>query len=168
VPGVSIMNGFAENTKSNASDKPGHKGAVLSLTTACQMLPLVRGVVKDIVEAQERLSRMNPELNMLDEHRRSLPWPSRSRRYFLTEETALEQRRLQGALAELDSLGVTLLDALVGRVGFPTIVNRQAAYFTWQVGQEQLQHWQFANDSTQRRIPASWWEELNAPLENQE
>ena len=162
------MNGFAENTKSNASDKPGHKGAVLSLTTACQMLPLIRGVVKDVVEAQERLSRMNPELQMLDEHRRSLPWPSRSRRYFLTEETALEQRRLQGALAELDSLGVAVLDALIGRVGFPTIVNRQAAYFTWQVGEEQLQHWQFANDSAQRRIPASWWEELSAPLENQE
>src|ERR1700724_4640746 len=100
------MNGFAENTKSNTSDNPGHKGAVLSLTTACQMVPRVRGVVKDIVEAQERLSRMNPELQMLDEHRRSLPWPSRSRRYFLTEETAMEQRRLQGALAELDSLGV--------------------------------------------------------------
>jgi hypothetical protein len=168
VQGVGIMNGFAENTKSNASDKPGHKGAVLSLTTSCQMLPLVRGVVKDIVEAQERLSRMNPELHMLDEHRRSLPWPSRSRRYFLTEETALEQRRLQGALAELDSLGVAVLDALIGRVGFPTIVNRQAAYFTWQVGEEQLQHWQFANDSTLRRIPASWWEELTAPLENPE
>ncbi len=162
------MNGFAENMASNASGKPGGTGTVLTLTTSCQMLPLVRRIIRDVAEAQERLSRMGPELHVLDRERRALTWPSRSRRYLLKEEIVLEEQRLEAALSELEGLGVTVLDAVVGRVGFPTIVNRQAAYFTWQTGDEALEYWQFAGDTTRRRIPARWWEELNATLEEKD
>ena len=99
------MNGFAENMASNASGKPGGTGTVLTLTTSCQMLSLVRGIIRDVVEAQERLSRMGPELQVLDRERRALTWPSRSRRYLLKEEIALEERRLEACALGARGIG---------------------------------------------------------------
>ena len=111
---------------------------------------------------------MGPELSELDKQRRTLTWPARSRRYRLTEEIALEEQHLRQALKELERLGVILLEEGQCRVGFPTIVNGRAAYFTWQFGEDNLQYWQFAGDTVRHTIPMRWWQEMNADLECKE
>ena len=62
----------------------------------------------------------------------------------------------RAAFAELDGLGLTLLDVETGRVGFPTKVNKRPAYFTWLPGEEMLSFWQYADDDERRPIPAGW------------
>jgi hypothetical protein len=151
------MSGPTGDTASSASEKPEGKNAAFSLVVARRMLPLVRRVVSDFLQAGQALARLHPEKDHLDRQRRTLAWPGRARRYQLREEIdALEQRR-QDALIELEALlGVTLLDADVGRIGFPTTINDRRAFFSWQPGDESLAYWHFAGESTRRLIPSGW------------
>jgi len=150
------MNGSTENTAFGASETPERGETALSLGTARDMLPLVKHVVADILLQQATLTRLQPEQELLDEHRRQLPWPARQRRYQVREEMAAAERELQAAFAELQALGVNLLDCDTGRVGFPTIVNDRRAYFSWRPGEETIRTWHFVGETASRPIPASW------------
>jgi hypothetical protein len=124
------------------------------------MLPLVRHIVTDLLEAEKQLVALLWEQEGLDRDRRNLSWPERQRRYFLQDEvTRLDQKR-RDSVAELEGLGVSVIDAAHGRVGFPTIVNAKPAFFSWQPGEDDVGFWHFASDSTRRRpIPVSWTKE---------
>src|SRR3954471_11151068 len=128
------MSGFTEYQASGASELGGRRDIVMTWTQAQNMLPLVRHIISDVVARVERVGKIEPEKDRLDRHRRDLVWLERQRRYQLTDELARIHGELQSAVAEMDSLGLVLLDAEVGLVGFPTLVNNQRAYFTWKPG----------------------------------
>src|SRR5262249_17359897 len=130
------MNGSTENTARNLSDNPSPGDRLINLGTARRMVPLVRRIVRDILESQHLLSRLRPEQEVLDTKRRPRAWPERSRRYQPREEIAALEQHLQHALGELTSLRVSLLDLEEGRIGFPPLVNNRHAYFSWRVGEE--------------------------------
>jgi hypothetical protein len=150
------MSGSNETRASEAFEKRGSHDRVLTWVAANRMLPLVRRIVADLIDCQRRLALMHPEKDRLDRHRNDLSWPERSRRYHLDEEIASGERTLRATFAELDGLGLTLLDVETGRVGFPTMINKRPAYFTWLPGEEALTFWQYADDVERRAIPASW------------
>jgi hypothetical protein len=124
------------------------------------MLPLVERIARDVVELHGRLGRLQPEFSHLEANRRLLPWSGRRRRYQLEEEIKAAQSELRGVLAELELLGVVMLDPEGGLVGFPTLVNDRRAYFSWQPGEEGLLFWNYADDFTRRPVPESWTETL--------
>jgi hypothetical protein len=150
------MSGSTENTAYNASDRPERREAAMNLVTARRMLPLVQRIVDDILADNKNLARLQPEQNRLDEQRRDLRWPERQRRYQLREEIVALEGHLRDAIGELHNLSLTLLDATIGRVGFPTIVNDRRAFFSWRPGEEAIRSWHFAEETTCRPIPASW------------
>jgi hypothetical protein len=150
------MSGSAENTASSAFEDSGRREVVLDLATANRMLLLVRRIVDDVQNYSRTLDRIRPEQERLDRGRRSLTWPQRQRRYQIREEVADVEQSLLDALAELEVLGVTLLDPLTGQVGLPTLVNDKRAYFSWKPGEEGLSYWHFAGEEQRRPIPASW------------
>ncbi len=150
------MNGSTENTAHGAPEKSSRRDVVLSLATACSMLPLVQRIVDDVLQYHQRLAQLLPEHDRLRRQRQSLSWPQRSRRYHIQEEIAAADGRLQEALAELSSLGVVLLDPTEGRVGFPTVVNGRFAYFSWRCGEDSVDHWHFPEETCRRNIPANW------------
>jgi hypothetical protein len=150
------MNGSTENTAFGASESPEPRETAMSLGTAREMLPLVKHVVADILHQQAILTRLQPEQSLLDEQRRKLAWPARQRRYQIREEVAAAEHELQTALAELQVLGVSLLDSDTGRIGFPTLVNDRRAYFSWKPGEEGIRSWHFVEETADRPIPASW------------
>jgi hypothetical protein len=152
------MNGPAENTAHGAFEPPDQTDTVLSLGTARRMLPLVRRIVADILRYQRRLAELLPEQERLDRRRRTLAWPERCRRYQLQEEVRAAEAQLQEVQAELEGLGVALLDRTDGRLGFPTIVNDSRAFFSWRPGEEGVRYWHFAGETVRRLIPASWTE----------
>jgi len=154
------MNGSTDNTASGPLEKAGRREVAFSLITVQRMLPLARKVVSDILQAQAQLRRLIPEQARLDRLRRTLAWPDRQRRYEMAEEIAFHEQNLQDAVAELEVLGVTLLDMESGRLGFPTVVNNRQAFFAWQPADEALSYWQFAGDSGLRPIPSSWLVDL--------
>jgi hypothetical protein len=141
---------------SGAPDKPARRNRILNLPTAQSMLPLVQRIVTDILNRQASLDRMLPELDRLDRNKRMLSWPMRQRRYQLREEISLAEQDLESAFLELGELGVELLDPLAGRVGFPTVVNERAAYFSWKPGETGILGWHFAQESKSRPIPPTW------------
>ncbi len=150
------MSGSAEN---RTFDEPGGKTGdepVLSWMTARRMLPLVRLIIRDILEYRERLSRLGPERSRLGRRRHGLSWPERARRYRLEEEIQRLEQALHGAVGELDALGVALIRADSGQVGFPTLVNDRRAFFSWRPSEENLQYWHFAGEGARRPIPAAW------------
>jgi hypothetical protein len=150
------MNGSTENTAFGASESPEPRETVLTLGTARDMLPLVHHIILDVLHQQKVLVRLQPEQEHLDRHRRELAWPARQRRYQVREDVAAAERELYSALAELQGLGVTLLDIETGRVGFPTLVNDRRAYFSWKPGDDDIRTWHFADEPALRVIPASW------------
>jgi len=150
------MSGSAEYQAHGASETPTRPEAVVNLATANRMVPLVRRIIDDILRHQRQLAQLQPEQEQLDRQRRSLDWPERSRRYQLREDIAVEETGLLEAMAELEVLGVALVDPESGRVGFPTIVNERPAFFSWQPGEETLKYWHFGTELVRRPIPSSW------------
>jgi len=152
------MNGFTEHQASGASEASGNHGAVMTWAAARSMLPLVRQIIADILRHGALLAQLRPEKTRLDQLRLSLAWPQRHRRYQLSEEIVQAEARLQEARAELDVLGVTLVDAEIGQVGFPTIVNNRRAFFSWRPQDENLDFWHFVENAHRRPVPADWKE----------
>ena len=150
------MSGFTENRASDASEQPGGEPVVLTWGAAGAMLPLVGRIAADVVRCHDRLARLQPERDRLDRMRRSLAWPDRARRYEIQEETAGAEKQLHEATAELEGLGVALLHGPTGLVGFPTVVNDRAAYFSWRPGEENLGFWNYADDLLRRPVPPTW------------
>ncbi len=150
------MNGFTGNRASGASERPGPGERVLTWGACRAMLPLVGRIADEIARHHECLSRLRPEQAQLDRHRQTLDWPGRARRYQLQEEIAAAESELQRACAELETLGLVLLHAPTGLVGFPTIVNDRRAYFSWRPGEEGPGYWSFAGEEERHPVPASW------------
>jgi hypothetical protein len=120
------------------------------------MLPLVGRIAQDIISQHSQLARLRPEQARLERNRRTLDWPQRARRYQLQEDVAAAERELHDALAELEVLGLALLDPAAGLIGFPTVVNDRRAYFSWQPGEAELAFWNYAGDTLRRRVPEAW------------
>jgi len=144
------------NRASNPAGKPRRKDVTLDLTTARQMLPLVRSIVAEIVDTNRRLSELAPQQELLDENRRALTWVSRQKRYAIHEEVAKAERNLTGAVTELSDLGLALVDGGAGRVDFPTRINGRPAAFSWQLGEDGVGFWRYSGEELRRPIPADW------------
>jgi hypothetical protein len=148
-------------TPNRASQPPAgkpkkSKDVQFDLATARRMLPLVRGIVADIVDSHTKLDRLVPESEKLERDRRALDWAARQRRYAMTDEIAQAERALGAAQSELAGLGVTLADPARGLVDFPTRINSRPAAFSWQHGEGSVGHWRYAGEEHRRHIPADW------------
>src|SRR4051794_19459679 len=131
------MNGFTGN-RAQGSGKHGSHEQVFTWNASADMLPLVGRIAQDVVQNRQRLGRLQKEQSSLDASKRTLDWKARSRRYEVQEEIGRAEAELRAHQAELEALGLTLLDADVGLVGVPTIVNDRSAFFSGQRGEERL------------------------------
>jgi len=139
-----------------SSAKSKRKEVNLELSTARQMLPLVRCIVTDILQHQGQLQKLHPEQANLERHRHDLVWAERERRYRIQEEILSTEKALKVAVAELQDLGVALIDSVRGRVGFPTRINGRPAAFSWQPGEDSVNFWSYEEEDVRRPIPPDW------------
>jgi hypothetical protein len=144
------------NRAFGSSAKSKRKEVNLDLSTARQMLPLVRSIVRDIIEKDAELLKLHPEQDSLDRHRHDLVWAERDRRYRLHEEISATEKALKAAVNELSDLGINLVDRDHGRVAFPTRINGRPAQFSWQVGEENVIFWSYEEEEIRRPIPSDW------------
>jgi len=152
------MSGFTENRAFETSEQAGAGGRMLTWHVGCAMLKLVGRVVRDVVVYHDRLRKLRPELAQLERNRRNLDWPRRCRRYQLEEDIAEADQEYRSLLAELEVIGIALLDPSRGLVGFPTIVNQRRAYFTWMPDEPTLCFWSYVGDPQRRPVPSEWTE----------
>jgi len=144
------------NRASNPAGKPRKKDIALDLSTAQQMLPLVKSIVSDIVTSRQAIAKLTPEQDRLERHRRDLVWLERQRRYQVKDEIAAAEKLMTGALTELTNLGVNLVDDEAGEVDFPTKINGRSAAFTWKLGDDTLRNWHYNGEEQLRPIPKDW------------
>ncbi|MGE3806838.1 MAG: DUF2203 family protein [Gemmataceae bacterium] len=160
------MSEFLGDTASSASEKPGRPETAVTLSTARRMLPLVRHIVDEIVQTRQELGKLFPEQGRLHKLRHNLAWPDRERRYQVQDDICQREATSLEALAELESLGVVLMDGDTGRVGFPTTVNGHRAFFSWQPGEDGIRRWHYAGEVIRRNIPPAWEEAIEKPTSN--
>ena len=152
------------NRATNPAGKPRRKETTLDLSTARQMLPLVKSIVSDIVTSRIALNKLAPEQERLDRHRRDLVWQERQRRYQVGEEITAAEKHMTTAVGELTALGVNLVDDEAGEVDFPTRINGRSAAFNWKLGEELVSHWHYSGEEQRRPIPADWDQTPVAPV----
>lgn len=139
-----------------SSAKSKRKEINLDLGTARQMLPLVRSIVKDIVEKRSKLEKLQPEQDSLERHRRDLVWQERERRYRIQEDIDAAAVALKAAVGELNELGVAMTDFNSGHVAFPTRINGRPALFSWRPEEDNVSYWSYEEEDVRRPIPSDW------------
>lgn len=151
---------------SGSTGKPRRKEGTMNLPTARRMFPLVRRIAEELRDATRLAATLNQRNEHLDRFRRELVWQERQMWYRIREQLTQTEQTLAEARQELADLGVTILDAHEGRVGFPTLVSGERAYFTWQPGEVDILYWQYPGDSERRPIPAEWNQQPDLRLAN--
>jgi hypothetical protein len=105
-------------------------------------LPLVRAIVRDIMELahnlrerQDRLTRARPSERtvMLEAHAEELQQAE--------AEFERDQDRLAEYARELKNLGVELKDYFTGLVDFPSRLDGREVYLCWRFGEDEIAHW---------------------------
>jgi hypothetical protein len=153
------MSGFTENHAWETSELATGQTMGQHLALARRMLPLVRRIIRDLLDGRQALARLRLEQGRLDRQRRTLTWDGRARRYQLQEELAEQEVALQDVLAELEVLGLVLVAPEEGCVGWPALLRGRQAYLVWRPGQETVRHWQYAGETTLRPVPLAWAED---------
>ncbi len=105
-------------------------------------LPLVRAIVRDstelsreVIERRERLS------TLLAGRLRDTHDVYREELVQIEEELQNDSRRLQEFVEELLQLGVEPRSVTEGLVDFPTVMDGQAAYLCWKLGEPEVLYW---------------------------
>jgi hypothetical protein len=120
---------------------PGRGKKYFNIEQANQMLPLLRAILRDIVELahdlqqrEERLSRIQPgQRNMLTEvHQEECQQ--------MELELGKDAARLEEYVDELRRLGVEL-KGWDGLVDFPAWMDDREVYLCWKLGEPEVAHW---------------------------
>lgn len=141
------------------------------LREAQAMAPLVRHVLRDVLEARSQINSLARDVDLMRDCRAARGYELRKRLYHATDALEVQRNRLDAATEELESLGVELIDPDRGVAGFP---------FTWapRIGSSKVRKatfllklngdkgngiasWRFEGERTEHRIPQHWLEETS-------
>lgn len=126
---------------------------VFDYSLACQAIPLIRRIARDIVNRNDLLRASREELRQRSQGNAVLT----PRQRFQLEDAVRELRaQLRSLIDELHRVGVTLLDPSLGEVGFPTIVNGSLAYLVYRTTDDAVQSWRYRDQRRLRPLPVHW------------
>lgn len=123
-----------------------------SASEANEVLPLVRSIVRDIVDEFRTLRTVGRERRTL-EVQAGTNGAHAARLAELGGEVARQSERIESYLQELASLGLEVRDLELGLVDFPTIVEGEPAYLSWRLGEERVTFWHPADRGFTDRVP---------------
>jgi hypothetical protein len=130
---------------------------IFSLEQANAMLPLLRLIVADISLSHRELTERKLQFHRMVRRREGR---SNNTSQFYNDEVEetradlrVETEQLEALIAELEGLGVVLRSAYEGIVEFPTVMNGDAAYFCWKMGDGDVNCWHYPNETYSQRRP---------------
>lgn len=115
---------------------------IFTVEEANARLPLVRAIVKDLMQLATDLSERRDRLSQLARNR-----TGGSTDVYRVEVEHVEQQlekdseRIADYLSELLELGVEPKSALAGLVDFPAVIDGKPAYLCWKYGEPELLYW---------------------------
>lgn len=127
---------------------------LFTVEEANQVLPLVRSIVRDVVDDFRELRGAGRE-------RRALEVESAGNRSaarhieVLKDKVGTYSMRIEGYLRELSDLGLEVRDLELGLVDFPTLIDGEPAYLSWRLGEDDVSWWHPADKgfSERTRVP---------------
>jgi hypothetical protein len=155
------MPSFEESSRVRRCVRVGRK--VFDVAGARDMLPLVRSIVADLLDAQAAVAAIQRALTTAEQD-----GSPKAEAWRLGDELADRQKRLAAVQLELKKLGVHLLDTGRGDVGFPTIVNGALAYLVLRGEDDDVYHWRYCDQPRFRPIPKSWYQTPPARVDEPE
>lgn len=128
-----------------------------TLEEANQRLPLVRSIVRDIVELYRDVH--NRRWRLVKLRQRKQPTPNRDEKPDLYREEVQQMEhdldrdinRLDAFVKELTDLEVNLKDPVAGHVDFRSVVNGEDGYLCWKLGEEEIGYWHAADAGIEGR-----------------
>ncbi|MFM8251380.1 MAG: DUF2203 domain-containing protein [Planctomycetota bacterium] len=115
---------------------------LFTVEEANQMLPLVKSIVRDIVELSRDLIERREQLRLLAGDRSKRTGNLYDEEIAQRESEAEQDlQRLESFVHELMELGVELKDPREGLVDFPTIMDGRPALLCWKLGEEDVRFW---------------------------
>lgn len=130
---------------------------LFSLEQANAMLPLLRLIVADISLAHRELTERKLQFHRLVRRRENKPQAGSPFHNEELEETRadlrIETEQLEALIHELEGLGVVLRSAYDGIVDFPAVINEEAAYYCWKMGDKDVASWHYPNETFSQRRP---------------
>jgi hypothetical protein len=118
--------------------------SLLTVDEVNQRLPLVRSIVKDIVDLHSDISQRQQRLRSLRErHPASTSADSVYEQEVkqMEEELLRDEARLDVFSHELHQIGGMLTDAASGRVDFPGDLSGERVFFCWKNGESEVLFW---------------------------
>ena len=134
---------------------PGATRPLRSLFTpedANRALPLVRSIVRDLVEDFRRLRHAGRERRALEAETAG-SGPAGRRLVSLAEIVSETSERVEGYLKELAGLGVEVRDLELGMVDFPTLMGSEPAFLCWRLEEAEVAFWHAADRAHSERQP---------------
>lgn len=116
-----------------------------TLDEANRTLPLVRMIVRDIVELFPDVHRRRERLEALVS--RSRKSAKRENDLYTDEvqqmeaELEADETRLRGYIEELSNIGADLKDPMQGLIDFPALVDGREVCLCWKLGEERIGFW---------------------------
>lgn len=130
-----------------------------SLEQARSMLPLLRLIVADISLSHRELTDRKSHLRrMLRSHQGKARFQVYDQEIVeMQKELNAQAGHLDEYISELERLGVILRSAHEGIVDFPTMIDERRAFYTWQMGQEDINdfHWHDESTADRRRLAST-------------
>jgi hypothetical protein len=120
-----------------------------TLREANRALPLVRRVVRDIVNTHQRATQLQARIEDAG--------PGEAAALHVQLEAALDS--LQEYVDELTSIGVELKDYQTGLIDFPGRHQHRDVYLCWRLGEEEIGYWHELHTGFSGRQPISTLEE---------
>lgn len=117
------------------------------------MLPLVRSIVRDIVELSVEITQIRRRLEELGVEQ----IPDDSQDIYSTEVAAIQDSvdrqsdRVRECVAELNELGVWPRSLVAGYVDFPAMREGKEVCLCWRLGEPEVMYWHQADEPCSRR-----------------
>jgi hypothetical protein len=125
---------------------------LFDVEAANRVLPLVRTIVRDVVQEFRSLRAAGREQRALQLE--SMGTPRSDRRIDDLESDVNEaSHRIEGYLRELEDLGLEVRDLELGLIDFPTIIRGEPAFLCWRLEEDEVGYWHPAGKGYADRTP---------------
>jgi hypothetical protein len=145
------MPSFEESSRVRRSVRVDRR--VFDVAGAREMLPLVRSIIADLLDAHACVAMSQRALAAAEQD-----GADKAEIWRAGDDLSERQKRLTAVQSELKKLGVHLLDTGRGDVGFPTIVNGALAYLVLRGEDDDVYQWRYCDQPRFRPIPKSWYQ----------
>ena len=136
------------------SEQTANRIRIFSLNEANACLPLLRVIVRDVVQMSNAILECRQRLDFLREGRDDFEQDMYEDELDHMEDS-LESDALQlkAYIAELHELGVEIKSLTEGQIDFPSLIGGQMVYLCWKYDEPTVDYWRELEDSFNRRQP---------------